>query len=461
MPVHYTAYSQDPATQPVDFSPAAETSVKAVVHVTTLTQGKTVVARDPYDPFGIFGRQYRIPNQRGSGSGVLISADGYIVTNNHVVEGTDKVQVTFNNRNTQMATVVGTDPATDLAVLKIEGDNFPFLHLGNSDQVKLGQWVLAVGYPLNLDATVTAGIVSAKGRSIGINRMNNPNALESFIQTDAAVNQGNSGGALVNTHAELIGINAAIASPTGSYAGYSYAIPSNIVKKVAEDLIQFGQVKRGYLGIELLDLNKISERVAAELGVSKEAYRNMDGVYVADVIPGSGADKAGMQKGDFITSVNGSQMHSVPQLMEHVSRHHPGDKIDIVFERDGKVKKADVTLMAEPQPAVAASETASGPAGKSGRDGALLGATMRDLTKAEAQKMRISGGAMITDLNDGILKRNTSIRPGFVIQSLNDQKINSVQELREVLRRTDGDQLEIAGSYPGKNAMYYYGLRMR
>lgn len=456
MPVHYTAYSQDPATQPVDFSPAAETAVKAVVHVTTLTQGKTVVARDPYDPFGIFGRQYRIPNQRGSGSGVLISENGYIVTNNHVVEGTDKVQVTFNNRNTQIAEVVGTDPATDLAVLKIEGNNFPFLHLGNSDQVKLGQWVLAVGYPLNLDATVTAGIVSAKGRSIGINRMNNPNALESFIQTDAAVNQGNSGGALVNTNAELIGINAAIASPTGSYAGYSYAIPSNIVKKVAEDLIEFGQVKRGYLGIELLDLNKISESMAVELGVSKEAYRNMDGVYVADVIPGSGADKAGMQKGDFITMVNNIPMHSVPQLMEHVSRHHPGDKLNIVFERDGKTRKADITLMADPQPEVAASD-----AGKSAVDGELLGASMRDLTRAEAQKMQIAGGVMITGLKDGILKRNTSIRPGFVIQSLNDQKVSSVKELNKVLQKADEGKLEIAGSYPGKNAMYYYGLRLR
>ncbi len=256
-PVNYAAFNGNTAstTGAVNFEPAAEASVQAVVHIKTTTQARNfnAVMADGNDMFSqlSFGqRQYYVPGQQGSGSGVVISPDGYIVTNNHVVAGANEVTVTFNDRYTTKAKVVGTDPSTDIAVLKVEEKKtLPFMEFGNSDDAKLGQWVLAVGYPLTLDATVTAGIISAKGRSLGINKEQSASAIESFIQTDAAVNPGNSGGALVNTAGQLIGINSAIASPTGSYAGYSYAIPSNIVRKAVNDLMKYGSVQRAYMGI--------------------------------------------------------------------------------------------------------------------------------------------------------------------------------------------------------------------
>ncbi|MBZ0100009.1 MAG: trypsin-like peptidase domain-containing protein, partial [Taibaiella sp.] len=255
IPVNYVNYPGNvvASTPPADFQPAAEAAVQAVVHIKTKTNGRQIVVRRPT----IFGDIYQDmfqPPQMGAGSGVVVSPDGYIVTNNHVVAGADVVTVTFNDRYTTDAKLIATDPSTDIAVLKIDGENLPYMEYGNSEDVRLGQWVLAVGYPLTLDATVTAGIVSAKSRSLGINRTQSASAIESFIQTDAAVNPGNSGGALVNTKGQLIGINAAIASPTGSYAGYSYAIPSNIVKKVVEDIIDYGAVQRAYLGISYMDL---------------------------------------------------------------------------------------------------------------------------------------------------------------------------------------------------------------
>lgn len=449
LPVHYVSNSLDPATQPVDFSNAAESSVKSVVHIMTLTEGKTVIARDPYDPFGMSGREYRMPSQMGSGSGVIISPDGYIVTNNHVVHGADKVQVTFNDRNTQIAKVIGTDPATDLAIIKINGTDFPYMTLGNSDDIKLGQWVLAVGYPLNLDCTVTAGIVSAKSRSIGINRNRSRDAIESFIQTDAAVNPGNSGGALVNTAGLLIGINSAIASPTGSYAGYSYAIPSNIVQKVANDIIKYGKVERGYLGVQLYDLDKMDIRSAEKLGISQEDYKNMRGVYVSGIVENSGAEKAGLKKGDFITSVNGITVHSSPELMVQVSRYHPGDKISIAYERQGKTYQSSVEL-----------NNLSGTVAINDQKGTdnLLGASMRNLSAQEAKKLNLEGGVMITDIQDGILQSQTNIKPGFVIFSINDQTIKNLDELRTALDQPE-DNLQIAGIYPGKSGIYYYGFR--
>jgi serine protease Do len=447
LPIHYAGNSGAAATQPVDFSPAAESSVKSVVHVKTLTQGKTFIAQDP---FGFYGpQQYRTPDQMGAGSGVIISGDGYIITNNHVVQGADEVQVTFNDRSTEMAKVVGADPSTDIAVLKIEGENLPYMELGNSDNVKLGQWVLAVGYPLNLDATVTAGIVSAKGREIGLNqKRSNNTAVESYIQTDAAVNPGNSGGALVNTQGQLIGINSAIASPTGTYAGYSYAVPSNLAQKVASDIIKYGTVQRGYLGAQLIDLNKMNEQSAEQLGLSSGDFRNAKGVFVNKVMPNTGAEAAGLRKGDFITMINGTVVNSVPQLTEQVARFHPGDKVSVSYIRNGKPYNVSVEL-----------RTMAGATGltKGGGTLAFSGATLRNLSSGEASKYGIKGGIMITDIADGELVRQTGIKKGFVITNINDESVNNISDFQNVVSAASNG-IQIGGIYPGKRGMYYYGL---
>lgn len=448
IPVHYASYTADANTQPVDFSSAAESSVKGVVHITTLIQGKTVIARDPFDPFGMSDRAYQTPNQMGSGSGVIISQDGYIVTNNHVVQGASKVQVTFNDRNTQIAKVIGTDPATDLAVLKMEGSNLPYLTFGNSDDVKLGQWVLAVGYPFNLDATVTAGIISAKGRSIGLNENNSTNAIDAYLQTDAVVNPGNSGGALVNTAGQLVGITAAIASPTGSYAGYSYAIPSNIVQKVANDLIKYGSVQRGYLGIQPVGLNDLDATTAAKLGINADVYKTATGVYVYDVLAKSGAADAGIKKGDFITKIDNISINSVPQLLEQIAKYNPGDKLKVAYERNGKEEATSVTL-----------KNQSGNTGLVKKSSATtsLGAELRNLSANELRNNNLKGGAMVVNLGNGTLQSQTNIKPGFIIFSINDQPIQNVDDLNSKLNNAGG-KFQIAGIYPGKNGIYYYGI---
>lgn len=446
IPIHYASNSGITGTQPVDFSPAAEATVKSVVHVKTMTQGKTVLANDP---FGFYGpQQYRMPDQMGAGSGVIISQDGYIITNNHVVQGADQVQVTFNDRNTQLAKVVGTDPATDIAVLKIDSDNLPFMELGNSDNVKLGQWVLAVGYPLNLDATVTAGIVSAKSRQIGLNqRRANASAIESYIQTDAAVNPGNSGGALVNVQGQLIGINAAIASPTGSYAGYSYAIPSNLAQKVASDIIKFGTVRRGYLGLQLQDLNKMDPKMAEQLGISSGDFKNATGVYVAGVETKGGADVSGIRKGDFITMVNGNVVTSVPQLQEMIARYHPGDKVSVSYMRSGKPNTVSVEL-----------KNMAGAVGLAQQGGmAFMGANLRNLSSTEAGKLGIKGGILVAGLADDAPLKRANVQKGFVITSVNDNDVANTTDFQNAITQASGG-IQIGGIYPGKRGMYYYGI---
>lgn len=452
LPVNYASFGNatvNTSTPPVDFQNAAEGSVKAVVHIKTATKSKTVTANDPYmdDFFGnLFGRrQYYIPPQMGSGSGVVIAPDGYIVTNNHVVAGADQVTVTFNDRFTRQAKVIGMDPSTDIAVLKVEEKNLPYMEFGNSDEVKLGQWVLAVGYPLTLDATVTAGIVSAKGRSIGINRTQSGNAVESFIQTDAAVNPGNSGGALVNTRGQLIGINSAIASPTGSYAGYSYAIPANMVRKVANDLMHFGTVQRGYLGVELLDRRNATQEQLAAI-----PFDRTDGIYIHGVRSNSGAVKAGLQKGDFITQVNGYAVHSEPELMEQISRYKPGDNISVTYVRNGAEKVTTVELKTLDN----STKTV-----KQGDATIALGATFRPLSDKELSAYGINAGIAVSDIGSGVLARKTGIRKGFVITSINDQAVRSTEELMRQLS-SGNTQLQFAGFYPGQNGMFYYGLAM-
>ncbi|RYD56072.1 MAG: PDZ domain-containing protein [Sphingobacteriales bacterium] len=455
LPVNYAAYDGNAVTTrgaaPVDFRPAAEASVKAVVHIKTQTAGRTVVANDPFgnDFFGdLFGqRQMYMPPQQGSGSGVVVSPDGYVVTNNHVVAGADKVTVTFNDRVTMDANVVSTDPSTDIAVLKVSDKNLPYMEFGNSDDVNLGQWVLAVGYPLTLDATVTAGIVSAKGRSIGINRQQSASAIESFIQTDAAVNPGNSGGALVNTSGQLIGINSAIASPTGSYAGYSYAIPANIVKKVVNDMIKFGSVQRAYLGIEYVDRKLATPQYLAKLGITKEQLERTDGVFIGGIKEGSGAAAAGLQLGDAITHINGNPVATEPQMLEQIARHRPGDNVSVTYLRNGATRTTTVQLKNIQNNTNIIKNNAGA---------RLLGANFRNLEAGERQKYGVEGGVVVTELGNGSISQQTDMRKGFVITAVNDENISTVDQLQQLL--ASNRKVQIAGFYPGSRGMYYYGL---
>lgn len=446
IPVNYVNYAGDKqamSAPPIDFRNAAEGSVKAVVHVKTTINSKTVLARDPFaELFGEnYMRQYRTPEQMGSGSGVVISPDGYIVTNNHVVSGADVVTVTFNDHKTAQAKVIGTDPSTDLAVLKIEEQNLPFMEFGNSDEVHLGEWVLAVGYPLSLDATVTAGIVSAKSRSIGINAQKSRSAIESFIQTDAAVNPGNSGGPLVNSTGQLIGINSAIASPTGSYAGYSYAIPANLVKKATADIIQYGAVQRGFLGIEPRDFKNASP---AEIKAYK--LEETEGVIVANLAPNGGAKAAGMLKGDLITAVNNVAVTSIPQLNEQVSRYKPGDHINISFLRSGKKMTANVELKNINGTTSVVNEKASVN---------TLGAVLRPLSKEERSKYEIKNGVMVSKVGSGILAK-ANMRDGFVITGINGSTVEETSDVDKALQ--SGTMIQLEGFYPGRNGMYYYTI---
>ena len=338
-PISLATYSGQAAPQgiaPVDFTQAAERSVEAVVHVKTKYYRQQQYV-DPFYQF-FFGRpqQSQQPSAMASGSGVILSNDGYIVTNNHVIEDANEIEVVLNDKRTFAAQLIGTDPNTDLALLKIEATDLPTIEIGNSDDLRVGEWVLAVGNPFNLTSTVTAGIVSAKARSINI--LNSDMKIESFIQTDAAVNPGNSGGALVNTRGQLVGINTAIASQTGSYAGYAFAIPTAIMQKVVADLRQYGTVQRALLGIRMLD---ITQQVKDQLSLE-----SMEGVYVGEVISGSAADKAGMKAGDVIVQVDGRPINASSQLQEQIGRKNPGDQITILVRRGQRSLTLQVTLTA-------------------------------------------------------------------------------------------------------------------
>ncbi|MEI8280175.1 MAG: trypsin-like peptidase domain-containing protein, partial [Bacteroidota bacterium] len=340
------------------------------------------------------------------------------------------------------AKVIGTDAATDIAVLKVNEKDLPYMEFGNSDDVKLGQWVLAVGYPLTLDATVTAGIVSAKSRSIGIHK-SQTGAIESYIQTDAAVNPGNSGGALVNTNGQLIGINSAIASPTGSYAGYSYAIPANIVHKVVNDLMQYGSFQRAYMGIEYIDLKNASADDLKELKINRK-----DGVYVANIVPEGGAAKAGIKKGDFITQINGVPITSEPELQEQVARYKPGDNVSVTYLRSGSQMMATVELKNINGNTTIIKENTSTK---------LLGASFKSLNNDEKRKFNVRGGVKVTELGTGILSQQTNMRKDFVITHINDVAVSTVEDLQKVILSA-GAAVQIAGFYPGRNGIYYYGI---
>jgi len=385
------AYAEGEVAGPVDFEKAATKAAPAVVHIRVSSKPKQVSQQQmpdlkgsPFedffgDMFGQRGQSAPAPQRKGSGSGVSISADGYIVTNNHVVAGSDEITVTLENKKDYKAKLVGKDPSTDLAVIKIEAKGLPFLTFANSDNVRLGQWVLAIGYPLNLETTVTSGIVSAKSRSLGINSRQSSTPIEAFIQTDAAVNPGNSGGALVNTNGDVIGINSAIASPTGSYAGYSYAIPSNLVKKVVADIVEFGSAKRAYLGV-MFGNDKMTEEQRKEANVLEG-----DGVYVMDVAKGSAAEQAGLQKGDFITKVNGAPVSTGTEMVEKVASLRPGDNIALTYTRNGAEKTGNGTLKGETGVYVSVKEQVV----------EKLGASFENLDKSKAAQLNLSSGVVV------------------------------------------------------------------
>lgn len=453
-----------PTTGAVDFTGPAAAATPAVVHIKTKTNAKQVSnnlprnkQQNPFsDFFGnddffqqFFGQRSNIiPEQRASGSGVIISDDGYIVTNNHVVDNADELDVTLSNKKTYKAKVIGTDPSFDLAVIKIEATGLPFLLYGNSDDVKIGQWVLAIGYPLNLETTVTAGIVSAKARSLGLNKDKNGNTssgVESFIQTDAAVNMGNSGGALVATDGKLIGINSAIASPTGYYSGYSYAIPVNIVKKVVDDLIKFGSVQRGFLGVKFVNASDYNEDDKKKIGIPA----NAEGIYVQEVDPEGAAAAAGIRKGDVIKKVDGNEVNSGAEMQELISRHKPGDVVPVSYLRNGSQKDVSVTL-----------KNKSGNYDVVKTDGAIdaLGADFVTLDAKKAREYGIPGGVLVKKINEGAINDQTRMKDGFVILKVNDKTVKSVDELKAAIGT--GKDVNISGFYPGYDAIYEYPISL-
>lgn len=456
IPANYAGFfdnAADGGGEPVDFTKASNAAVPAVVHIKTKIPAKKVSNQLPrsnrgnsmeewFDQFfnNPFGQQLMQPEQRGSGSGVIISDDGYIITNNHVISDggqgvADEITVTLNNKKTYKARMIGKDPSSDLAVLKIEGKGFPFLLYGNSDNVKLGQWVLAVGYPLTLETTVTAGIISAKGRNIGINQRQSQTPIESFIQTDAAVNQGNSGGALISTDGQLIGINSAIYAPNGTYAGYSFAIPVNLVKKIVNDLIKFGDVKRPYLGVQ----------------VHEEKADAGDGAHVGSVAKDGAAAEIGLQRGDIITKVNDVPVNSWTELQATVSSYNTGEKINITYKRNGVEKTASAVLKNKTgtydQLAVASTV------------GEKLGADLETLAKEKAQKYEIEGGVTVKKIKSGGPFSKTKMQDGFIITSVNEIEITSIEQLGRAISSLHGESIYFEGIFPdAPGAIYRYPL---
>jgi serine protease Do len=453
-----------PPTGAVDFTVPSAAAIPAVVHIKTKTNAKQVnnnlPRTRPANPFSdlldddmfnqFFGGRggNSIPEQRASGSGVIISEDGYIVTNNHVVDKADELMVTLSNKKTYKAKVIGTDPAYDLAVIKIEAAGLPFLLYGNSDDLKIGQWVLALGYPLNLEATVTAGIISAKARSLGLNRdkTGNPGgAVESFLQTDAAVNQGNSGGALINTDGKLVGINSAIASPTGYYSGYSYAIPVNIAKKVVDDLIKFGSVQRGYLGVKYVNASDYPDDEKKKAGIPLSA----EGIYADEVPTDGGAYAAGIRKGDIIKKIDGVEINSGAEMQGQISRFKPGDKIPVTYIRNGKENLVTVTL-----------KNKAGNFDIVKADAAIdnLGAELVSLDPKKAKEYGVPGGVVVKKINDGVINDQTRMKDGFVILKLNNKDVKNLDELKAAIGANKN--VTISGFYPGYDGMYEYPITL-
>ncbi len=445
---------------PLDFTGVSKKVTNSVVHITSARKIQPAANQYRFDqrsPFGddIFRFFQGAPGQGGmqqgqaepytqvgSGSGVIISSNGYIVTNNHVIEQADEIEVTLHNNETYKAKVVGTDPSTDVALLQIKEEGLESVPIGNSDLVEVGEWVMAIGNPFNLNSTVTAGIISAKGRNINI--IDDKSAIEAFIQTDAAINPGNSGGALVDLNGELIGINTAIASPTGTYTGYGFAIPANIVSKVVEDLMKYGMVQRAYLGIMIRDID-------SKL-MKEENLKISEGSFVDSVTLKSAAGEAGIRNGDVITGVNEARIAKSADLLEQIGRQRPGDEVAIKVDRHGKemsfqVKLADLKgerkLISKEEMDIID----------------ILGATLEDLDSDSAEKLGIQGGVRVSELGQGLLKAQTGISEGFIITGINNEKVTSVDDVRKSLQREKGGVL-IQGlyeNYPGE-LFYAFGI---
>lgn len=449
------AHAAPVAGQPVDLTYAAEKALPAVVHIKYVQNSKTKtveVQSDPFgdffsDPFGFFGnpnggtqrRQVQTPKREATGSGVIISNDGYIVTNNHVVEGADELTVTLNDNREYSARIIGTDKTTDLALIKVSAKDLPTLPIGDSNNLKVGEWVLAVGNPFNLNSTVTAGIVSAKARSLGAN------GVESFIQTDAAINAGNSGGALVNTKGELVGINAMLYSQTGSYSGYGFAIPTNIMNKVVDDLKKYGTVQRAILDIKGSDVHNYID-AQKDKGEKIDLGTN-DGIYIAEVTEGGAGEAAGLQKGDVITNIDGKKVTKMSELQEYLNGKRPGDKVSITYLRNKKSITKSTTL-----------KNAQGntnvvkPA-----DIDVLGGNFREITSEQKQNLNISYGLEVLKVNNGALKE-AGINRGFIIQKINDEPIKTLDELQTIVKKASTSKepvLFIQGIYStGKKAYF-------
>lgn len=415
----------------IDFVEVSGKAINTVVHIKT-TYGASVSERNRsgdeqfFDPFELFHDKGMSQGpQQASGSGVILTPDGYIATNNHVIENSSKIEVILNDKRTYIAEVIGTDPETDLALLKIEETDLPFLTFGNSNDVRIGEWVIALGNPFNLTSTVTAGIVSAKGRNINLLRQNTEYAIENFIQTDAAVNPGNSGGALVNVRGELIGINTAIASETGSYSGYSFAVPVNIVKKILDDIKKYGEVKRAILGVRIQD-------ITSELA-DKEGIKEYKGVFVPEVVEGSAADKAGIKKGDVVLKINDIEVNSSSELQAEVSKYYPGQKVKLLINRNNSNKEVEVTLRSKDGKTeietIIKSETKT-----------ILGATFENISHDEKIKLKIQNGVKIIKFSKSPLK-DKGVHVGFIITAIDKKPVYSIKDIKVMLDDKKGSTL--------------------
>ncbi len=458
-PVRLVNYN-NVAAENTDFTVAAESAVHGVVHIMATTNVQENPQGQYIDPFELFfgfgGGGFQRPQpqpQVGSGSGVIISTDGYIITNNHVVEGADELEVTLNDNRKFDAKLIGTDPATDIALIKIEAKDLPTIPFGDSDKLKVGEWVLAVGNPFNLTSTVTAGIVSAKGRGF-MTGSNDKNKIQSFIQTDAAVNPGNSGGALVNTKGELVGINTMIYSETGSFAGYSFAVPISIAGKVASDLKQYGTVQRAMLGVMMIGVDNIMDMLSnpnlpdeykKEYEAMKEKIKVSEGAYVSEFAEKSAAKAAGIEEGDVIIAVNGTKVKSSHALQEQISKYRPGDKVKITVNRQGKEKTFEVELK-NAEGSTRVIEAAKG------NSADVLGAAFEALSNQQKRELGVSYGIEVTGLLNGKM-RDAGIKKGFIIMVVNVQKISTPEQLEKMVDRllkssSDERFLVIKGFYP-------------
>lgn len=437
-PVKYASLPSDSNAALPDLTYAAESSVHAVVHIATQSyRGGGWSSGNPFfDEFFGLKRNQEPQIAMGFGSGVILSEDGYIVTNNHVIEKAEKIKVILNDKSEYEARLVGTDPSTDIALLKVDAEALPYLTYGNSDELKLGEWVLAVGNPFNLTSTITAGIVSARARNLGIN--SSQMSIESFIQTDAAVNPGNSGGALVNQQGKLVGINTAIASRTGSYAGYSFAVPVTIVKKVVEDLKEFGEVQRALLGVNIADINA---DVANEYDLD-----NIEGVLIMGTTETGAAREAGIREGDVIISVAGDRVNSAAELQEKVSQYRPGDDVKVIVKRDGDKKQFTVTLRNKHGDTQIVRDNIT-----------VLGAEFDEVSGSDKQNLDIEYGIKVNRLNKGKLK-DAGLEEGFIITNVNKKPIYEVNDFKREIGNAKGGIL-VEGVYPnGELAYFVFGV---